>query len=43
MVTPNASGILDAPVKPGHDSGVNVRTHSRGTMCPSLASSIVPR
>jgi hypothetical protein len=33
----DASGILGAPVKPGHDSGGDVAPHSRGTMCPSSA------
>jgi hypothetical protein len=35
-----ASGMLDAPVKPGHDSGGDVTPHSRGTSCPSDASSL---
>src|SRR5262249_38230362 len=36
-------GVLDAPVKPGHDSGGGERRRSRGTFCPSFASSFVPR
>jgi hypothetical protein len=34
-----ASGMLDAPVKPGHDSGGDMSRHSRGTKCPDSSSS----
>jgi len=35
----DASGILGAPVKPGHDSGDDVTHRSRGMICPGCPSS----
>jgi hypothetical protein len=35
-------GVMDAPVKPGHDSGEDASPHSRDTKCPSDRSSSSP-
>ena len=42
-MTSDVSGILHAPVKPGHDSGWDVKKHSRGTHAPESCIINVPQ
>ena len=37
---PRSRGVLDGPVKPGHDRGGDMTKHSRGMICPSSAKAI---
>jgi hypothetical protein len=40
---PRSRGVLDGPVKPGHDSGEDQRKHSRGTFVPEFCVISRPR